>query len=309
MTVLSWKQISLDLKSELKEKTETFFPWWDKFVSIIYLWDNSASKTYVGLKKKYGEDIGLHVEVFGQENDKKCQWNDGLDIYKNQEYDIVPKILELIAVMNYDSDCVGIIVQLPLPEPFAQYKNEILSSISPTKDIDGLWWIINGLSEMWLVDFIPATPKSVLHLLKHYKLDDVDGKTVAILGQSNLVGKPLAVELMKMGATIYSTNASNDQKLIQENCRKADYIISCTGKIHLVDENYIWEKNNQIIIDVGYGYKDGKPVGDVQLDKIADMVASYTPVPGGIGPLTVACLFDNVFELQSYKDILKPFKL
>jgi len=308
MTVLLWKPVSLKLKEELKEKSKNFFNN-DKYVAIIYLWDNSASKTYVWLKKKYGEDIWLHVEIFWQSDDKSCNWNDSLDIYKNQDYDIVPKILELIAVMNYDADCVGIMVQLPLPEPFAQYKNEILSSISPDKDIDWLWWVINWLSEMWLVDFVPATPKAVLYLLKYYNLDNVSWKTVAILWQSNLVWKPLATELMKRWATIYSTNASNDAKLIQKNCQNADYIISCTWQIHLIDENYIWENNNQIIIDVWYWHKDWKPVGDVQIDKISNKVGSYTPVPWWIWPLTVACLFDNVFELYWYKDVLKPFKL
>jgi methylenetetrahydrofolate dehydrogenase (NADP+)/methenyltetrahydrofolate cyclohydrolase len=89
----------------------------------------------------------------------------------------------------------------------------------------------------------------------------------------------------------------------------ADYIISCTGKVHLIDDSYIRDDKSQILIDIGYGHIDGKPVGDVNIPSIQDKVASYTPVPGGIGPLTVACLFDNVFVLQKNKEILKQYKL
>ena len=91
--------------------------------------------------------------------------------------------------------------------------------------------------------------------------------------------------------------------------KQSDYIISCTGKIHLIDASFLRDDRSQIVIDVGYGHKDGKPVGDVDIEAIKDKVAAYTPVPGGIGPLTVACLFDNVFTLQAYQDVLKPYKL
>ncbi len=96
---------------------------------------------------------------------------------------------------------------------------------------------------------------------------------------------------------------------IQSVCKQSDYIISCTGKVHLVNEQFIRDDQTQIIVDVGYGHIDGKPVGDVQIDAIADKVAAYTPVPGGVGPLTVACIFSNVLDLQNYKEILKPYKL
>lgn len=91
--------------------------------------------------------------------------------------------------------------------------------------------------------------------------------------------------------------------------KQSDYIISCTGQVHLVDDSFLRDDKTQILVDVGYGHIDGKPVGDVNIDTIKDKVAAYTPVPGGVGPLTVACLFANVFTLQAYLDILKPYKL
>jgi len=117
------------------------------------------------------------------------------------------------------------------------------------------------------------------------------------------------MECIKRGATVYTCNADTPIDEIKKIAKNSEYIISCTGKIHLIDESFLRDDISQIILDVGYGHKDGKPVGDVDIEAIQNKVASYTPVPGGIGPLTVACLFDNVFVLQSYLDILKPYKL
>jgi len=305
--ILSGIKLAKDLKVELKEKVGKYFPQKQPYIAIVYLWNNPASKTYVNLKKRYWEDIWIHVEIFGQDWDQETEYDEDLNIYKNQEYDNVPKIIELIKYLNFDQDCVWILVQLPLPEEFQEYKNIILASISPKKDIDGLWGVLFGLSATDVIDFVPATPKSVIYLLTKYGLDDVQWKTISILGQSNLVGKPLALELIKKWATVYSTNHYNEQKKIKNITKNSDYIISCTWSIHLIDETYLSPNKNQIIIDVGYGYLDGKPVWDVQIEKIEDKIKYYTPVPGGVGPLTVACLFDNIFVLQDYKKVLKTF--
>jgi methylenetetrahydrofolate dehydrogenase (NADP+)/methenyltetrahydrofolate cyclohydrolase len=138
------------------------------------------------------------------------------------------------------------------------------------------------LSEIGLIDFIPATPRAVFSLLNHYKLDDFHGKMVAILGQSNIVGKPLVLECIKRGATVYTCNVDTPVEEIKAMTKQSAYIISCTGKVHLVDESFIRDDKSQIIVDVGYGHIDGKPVGDVNIEKIAEKVSSYTPVPGGV---------------------------
>ena len=257
---------------------------------------------------------GLPVIVFGQNHLAEYDRNqagkfDDVGIYINQKYDTVGKVMELIRYLNHDDECVGIIIQLPLPEQFEEYKEQLLAAITPQKDLDGLGGVILWLSEMWLVDFISATPKAVVYILEKYDLDDFTGKTVAILWQSNIVGKPLVLECIKRGATVYTCNSSTPVDEIKMIAKQSDYIISSTGKVHLVDADFVRDDKSQIIVDVGYGHIDGKPVGDVNIDLIKDKVAAYTPVPGGVGPLTVACLFANVFVLQEYSDVLKPYKL
>lgn len=312
--ILSWKKLSVSFKQELVQKRAKIFGDRKTYVAIIFLGDDYSSATYVKHKKAYGDSLWLPVIVFWQNHTAEYDRNqagkfDDVGIYINQNYDSVWKIMELIRYLNHDDECVGIIIQLPLPEQFEQYKEQLLAAITPQKDLDWLGWVILGLSEIWLVDFVPATPKAVLYLLEQYKLDDFRGKTIAILWQSNIVGKPLAIECIKRGATVYTCNSSTPPEQIKTITKMADYIISSTWKVHLIDNSFVRDDKTQIIVDVGYGHIDGKPVGDVNIETIQDKVAAYTPVPGGVGPLTVACIFDNVFTLQNYQDILKPYKL
>ena len=311
MQLLSWKDLSVDLQSKLKlKKTEVFG---DKsvYIAIVFLWEDSSSAVYVDRKKKYWEAIWISTIVFGQadfENADSSRFRN-LDLFINQDYENTNQIIELIQYLNYDPSCVGIIVQLPLPEKFQKYKNQILSTISPSKDIDGMWWVAVGLSSIDLIDFLPATPKAVLYLLDQYKLWALSWKTISILWQSNLIGKPLALECIKKGATVFSFNENSDIKHIKEITKKSDYIIACTWKIHLIDSSFIGDDNSQIIVDVGYWHIDGKPVGDVNFDDIKNKVGYISPVPWWVWPLTVACLFDNIFVLQCYKEVLKKYKL
>jgi len=312
--LLSWKDLSVAFKQQLIEKRTKIFGGTKVYVAIIFLWDDYSSATYVKHKKAYGESIGFPVIVFGQnhqaEYDRNQAWKfDDVGIYINQKYDSVWKIMELIRYLNHDNECVGIIIQLPLPEQFVPYKEQLLAAITPQKDLDWLGWVILWLSEIGLVDFIPATPKAVLYLLEQYHLDDFKGKTIVILWQSNIVGKPLTIQCIKRGATVYSCNVNTPPEQIKAIAKMADYIISSTWKVHLIDDSFIRNDKTQIIVDVWYGHIDGKPVGDVHIETIKDKVASYTPVPGGVGPLTVACIFDNVFTLQHYQEVLKPYKL
>jgi len=312
--ILSWKELSITLNQELIHKRAQIFGDRKIYVAIVFLGDDYSSATYVKHKKAYGDAIGLPVIVFGQNHVAEYDRNqagkfDDVSIYINQNYDTVWKIMELIRYLNQDDECIGIMIQLPLPELFAPYKSQLLSAITPTKDIDGLGGVLTGLSSIDLIEFIPATPKAVLYLLDNYGLGDMKGKTVSIIGQSNIVGRPLIIDCVKRWATVSSFNQENSLEEIKTITKQSDYIICCTGKVHLVDETFIRNDKTQIIVDVGYGHIDGKPVGDVNIDTIKDKVAAYTPVPGGIWPLTVACLFDNVFVLQSYIDILKPYKL
>lgn len=301
MQILDGKKIAQEMKEDLKNQVSCSFPE-KKYVAIIFLWENKSSQTYVNLKKKFGNDIGLDVHVFWQKsiqeehpnNDRDYQ----LEYFQKKEYRNVSELAELIEYLNFDKDCVGIMIQLPLPENFKKYQARILSMISPKKDIDGLWGKLQGLSSIWAIDFLPATPKSVITLLEKYDLVDFQWKTISILGQSDLIGKPLAIECMKKWATVFSFNERSNQDIMKETSKKSDYIISCTGQIHLVDDSFLNESGNQILVDVGYGYKDGKPVGDINFQKVENKVQATSPVPGGVWPLTVACLFDNIFVLK-----------
>ncbi len=307
--ILEGKALSEQMKIDLSIKARHLPT--GSYIAILFFGDNEWSKVYVQRKQKYGEDIGIPVAVFGQY--KKAEFPiahtfDDISIYLQQQYDSILKVRDLISFLNYDKDCVGIVVQLPLPPELKEYEAEILSAIAPQKDIDGLSGVVSGLSQCGIVDFLPATPKAILTLLNHYKLDNFKGKTIAILGQSNLIGKPLALACIQRWATVYSCNIDTPQDEIKSQCQKADYIIACTGHLHLVDESYIWANKNQIIVDVWYGHINGKAAGDVQTDNIADKVAAYSPVPGGVGPLTIASLFDNIFVLQGVKGRLPVLK-
>jgi methylenetetrahydrofolate dehydrogenase (NADP+)/methenyltetrahydrofolate cyclohydrolase len=311
MQLLSWKDLSVDLQSKLQfKKTEVF---WEKpvYVAIVFLWEDYSSSVYVNHKKKYWEKIWISTIVFGQTDFPNSDSSNfrNLDLFINQEYNDVHQVIELIQYLNYDPSCVGIIVQLPLPAKFQKSKNMILATISPSKDIDGMWWVDVGLSSIDLIDFLPATPKAVLYLLDQYKLGNLDWKAVSILWQSNLIGKPLALECIKKWATVFSFNSESDIDHIKEITKKSDYIISCTWKVHLIDSSFIRDDNSQVIVDVWYWHIDGKPVGDVNFEDIKNKVWYITPVPWWIWPLTVACLFDNIFVLQQYKEILKKYKL
>lgn len=311
MQLLSWKDLSINLQSNLQSQYQKVFADKPVYVAIIFLWDDYSSTVYVNHKKKYWEKIWISTIVFGQSDFDNWDFSKfrNLDLFINQEYTEVHQVIELIQYLNYDPNCVGIIVQLPLPANFQSSKALLLSTISPAKDIDGIWWINVGLSSIDLIDFLPATPKAVLYLLDQYKLWDLNWKVISILWQSNLIWKPLALECIKRWATVFSFNENSDISHIKEITLKSDYIISCTWKVHLIDLSFIREDNSQVIVDVGYWHIDGKPVGDVNFDNIKDKVWYITPVPGWVWPLTVACLFDNIFTLQEHKEILKKYKL
>ncbi|MDR2191154.1 MAG: bifunctional 5,10-methylenetetrahydrofolate dehydrogenase/5,10-methenyltetrahydrofolate cyclohydrolase [Candidatus Peribacteria bacterium] len=213
-------------------------------------------------------------------------------------------ILTLIAQLNADPQCIGIICQLPLPDDLQQDKDEICAAVHPLKDIDGLGGVINGRNQMGLLSFQPATAKAVFELWDFYQLGEMKGMKIAIIGQSNVVGKPLAIECVLRGANVATFTAVDTKATIAMWTKNADVIISCTGEIHLIDKQFINPNGTQIVIDVGYGFLDGKAVGDVKFDEVEPLVKAITPVPGGVGPLTVASLFSNMFHLQEHKKLI-----
>ena len=281
--LLYWKPVADKIMDEQKKMVLEFFPNWDKFLAILFFWENSSSKVYVKHKQKYWENIWMDTRVF---------WQDDWKIRDKNE------VIKLIGELNNNENCIWIIVQLPLPENLIQYKNEILSAIEPNKDVDGLGWTLVWKSFFNMLSFTPATPKAVMYLLDYYNLWDLKWKKVAIIWQSTIVWKPLALECIKRGAQIACFDINNTPWEIKAYTKQADYIFSATWQIQLIDETYIWDKKNQIIVDVWYGHKDWKAVWDVNIEKIEDKVLHITPVPWGVGPLTIASLFSNIFDLR-----------
>lgn len=299
MLILDWKLVSNSIKINLKNYfQENHFVW--KYVAIFLLQDHVPSKVYVNLKKKFANEVWLNFFIFWWFGSNDLPWNyDYLKPYLDTDCSNVKNILKIIDFLNADPNCVWEVVQLPLPDFLVPHKAQILSRVSPTKDPDWLWWNYLGLSAINLVDFIPATPNAVIKILEHYNLADFEWKNVTIIWQSNLVWKPLAMEIIKRRGEVFTFNDKVDINLLKDVCKKSDYIISATWKINLIDETFLSWNSNQILVDVWWGIKDGKAVWDVNFELVKDKVYAITPVPWWIGPVTVASLFDNIRVLDS----------
>ena len=283
--ILYWKPVAENIKNKLSD----FFSnksYSNTYIAILLLSDDPASKTYVDMKKNFWKEIWIDVLVYDED---KSQIN----------IDSTDNIVYNIKAMNEDPYCIGIVVQLPLNNTLEKDKAKILSTISPQKDIDWLWGVNFGLSSIWLNDFVPATPKAVINLLNYYGLDDFEWKKVTILWQSNLVWKPLAMDLLKKWAEVFSFNHMGSFEDIKLFSKNSDYIISATGKIHLVDEKFLRNDKSQILIDIWWAKENWKVRWDVNFDLLKDKVKAITPVPWWVWPVTVASLFENCYYLNN----------
>jgi len=170
--------------------------------------------------------------------------------------------------MYGDADCLWMIVQLPLPEHLKYHQATILGAMRSNKDLDGLWWVQFWKTVLWVGEFLPATPKAVIELLEYHGYWAMSGKNVMIIGQSNLVGKPLAVACMLRGATVHSFNGKSDQDHMRNVFKTADIVISATWAVHLVDASFEAtpeELSTKVLVDVGRWIKDWKAVGDMDV--------------------------------------------
>ena len=241
-------------------------------IAVILVGDDPASMVYVRNKERAAQRCGILSKK---------------DIYPESltEKELINKIEEL----NNDPLIHGILVQLPLPPHIGEKK--ITEAINPAKDVDGFHPLNVGKIFTENAPFYPCTPYGILKMLDYYDIP-VKGKNCVIIGQSNIVGKPLAVMLMNRFATVSSLNIfTKDVKYIAS---KADVLISATGKAHLIDDGYV--KDGAVVIDVGIANIGGKICGDVNFDKVINKVSKITPVPGGVGPLTVAVLMENTVK-------------
>ena len=245
-------------------------------LAAVLVGNNPASEIYVKNKTKKFESLGLKTDVFRLEE-------------KVSE----DELLSLIARLNNDTDFLGILVQLPLPKHIDSEK--VLNAIIPTKDVDGFHPENAGLLSIGKPRFIPCTPKGIMFILKHFNID-LNGKHVVVIGRSNIVGRPISIlaSLKELGnATV--TLCHSGTKDLKFFSKQADILVAALGSPQFVDSSYI--KEGACLVDVGINRieVDGKSkiVGDVNQDSVTGIASSLTPVPKGIGPMTIAMLVEN----------------
>lgn len=251
----------------LKEKTKKV-----PGLSVILIGDFTPSQIYVKNKEKNSKEVGINSEVIKYPKDIT-------------EQEILNKIKEL----NNNPEVSGILVQLPLPKHIN--KEKIINAIHPKKDVDGFNPINVGNLASGYDAIIPCTPLGCLHLIKKIE-KNLTGKHAVIIGRSNLNGKPMAQLLLRENCTV--TIVHSKTKDLKAECQKADILVAAVGKANLVKSD--WVKKDSIIIDVGINKVEEKIVGDVDFESVKEKVKAITPVPGGVGPMTIACLLKNTLE-------------
>ena len=241
-------------------------------LTVILVGDFAPSQIYVKNKEKISKQVGINSNVIKYPKDVR-------------EEEILKKIKEL----NNDKNVSGILVQLPLPDQIS--KEKVINLIDPLKDVDGFSPINVGNLASGYNAIVPCTPLGCLLLLKKVE-KNLSGKHAVIIGRSNLNGKPLAQLLLKENCTVTITHSKT--KNLKEECLKADILIAAVGVANLVKKD--WVKSGSVIIDVGINKQGDKIVGDVNFEEVKDKVKAITPVPGGVGPMTIACLLKNTLE-------------
>lgn len=270
--ILDGKKLRDKILEELKLKVAslTVVP---KLV-VISVGDDPASQIYVNNKKKYAEKIGIAAEIIGYPEDVTQ-----------------PVLLKKIDELNNDTTVTAILVQLPLPKHIDKLK--ILTAIDPKKDVDGFTPYNSGLLFSGAKPYAyPATPRGILRLLDEYNIE-LDGKHVVVVGRSNIVGKPLAQMMLNRNATV--TVCHSHTKNLAEITKTADILVSAAGG-KIIEDNML--KSNCVVIDVGIFRDDnGKLRGDVNFETVSKIASHITPVPGGVGPMTIASLMLNIVDL------------
>ena len=278
MVLIDGKKVSVEVRAhlakevkELKEKTGRV-----PGLATVLVGDDPASAVYVRNKNKICRELGF----------KSFEQKLSLDTSE-------AKLLQLIKELNSNNDIHGILVQLPLPNQIDSEK--ILQAIDPNKDVDGFHPINVGKLVVGNALLTPCTPSGIIKLLDHYEID-ISGKHAVVLGRSNIVGKPVSMLLLQRNATI--TICHSRTKNLEEITRSADILVAAIGRANFVTENMV--SKGAIVIDVGINRVDGKLTGDINFETVSKKASYITPVPGGVGPMTIALLMENT--LKAFKE-------
>jgi methylenetetrahydrofolate dehydrogenase (NADP+)/methenyltetrahydrofolate cyclohydrolase len=274
MNLIDGKKIAAELRNELKVEVDGIKKKFNKVpgLTVILIGDLAPSQIYVRNKEKSAKEIGLKSEIIKYPKDIK-------------EISVLNKIDEL----NNDETVSGILVQLPLPDHID--KQKIIERINPDKDVDGFHPYNVGNLSSGYESSVPCTPLGCYLLIKKIE-PNLNGKKAIVIGRSNLNGKPMAQLLLKENCTVTITHSKT--KDLKNECSKGDIVIAAVGIPELVKAD--WIKKDAIVIDVGINKTDKGIVGDVAFEEVSKVAKALTPVPGGVGPMTIACLLKNTIE-------------
>lgn len=269
--IIDGKKISKELKDELKEKVAKYKEEGIEItLAVIQVGNDKASSVYVGNKKKACEYIGI----------KSLS-------YELEESTTEEELLNLIKELNNRKDVNGILVQLPLPKHINEDK--VIETIDAKKDVDGFHPMSVGALSIGKKGFISCTPYGIIELLKRSNID-IDGKECVVIGRSNIVGKPMSMLLLRENATV--TVAHSHTKNLKEVAKRADILVVAIGKPKFINSEYV--KEGAVVIDVGiHRDENNKLCGDVDYEDVFPHASAITPVPGGVGPMTIAMLMKN----------------
>ncbi len=280
MVLIDGKKVSGEIRNRLAEEVQELKKKTGKTpgLATVLVGDDPASAVYVRNKNKICGELGF--QSFEQK----------LSSDTSEE-----KLLQLVEELNANKDIHGILVQLPLPDQIDSEK--ILQAIDPNKDVDGFHPINVGKLVVGNALLTPCTPTGIIELLDHYDIE-ISGKHAVIVGRSNIVGKPVSMLLLQRNATI--TICHSRTQNLEEVTRSADILVAAVGRANFVTEEMVSE--GTVVIDVGINRVDGKLTGDVDFEPVSKKASYITPVPGGVGPMTIALLMENT--LKAFKESL-----
>lgn len=272
--LINGKEISQQIKDELKDRVSKLREEGRVIcLAVIQVGNDTASTVYVGNKKKACAYIGIESRA-----------------YELPEETTEEELLKIIDDLNKDDTVHGILVQLPVPKHIDEEK--IINAISPKKDVDGFHPASVGALSIGQKGFISCTPAGVIQLLKRSNIS-IEGKNCVVIGRSNIVGKPMALLLLRENGTV--TICHSKTKNLKEVCKQADILVVAIGRPRMIDASYV--KEGATVIDVGiHRDENNKLCGDVDFASVEPIAGAITPVPGGVGPMTIAMLMNNCVE-------------